>query len=109
MSNEWKNASEFEKCPLVRIKDEVGQETIGKFLGTRHYTDKDGQVQVVHAIEQNGVKHEFFGSGLLNWLLDPKNNKVSIGQEIKVVYKGLEDAAKKAGKGNRHQFELYTK
>ena len=105
----WKSASDFEKFPQIQTRETVGQETIGKYLGSKTViSKKDGEVYVFHKIEQDGVVNEFLGSGLLNWLLDPANGKVKIGQSIKIVYKGLENPEKKSGKGNRHQFELFT-
>ena len=106
---EWKSTSGFDSLPLVNVKEKVGQETVGVFKGTRHFVDKDKQTQTVHKLEQDGKLVEFFGSGLLNWLLDPSNEKVNVGDEIMIVYKGLETPTKKAGKGNRHQFELFTR
>lgn len=105
----WKSASDFEQFPIIQVREEVGQETVGKYLGSKVVTrKKDGEVFVFHKLDQAGVISEFVGSGLLNWLLDPANEKVKIGQQIKIIYKGLEEPKKKAGKGNRHQFSLFT-
>ena len=109
MGKEWKSTSGFENLPLIQVRQTVGQETVGIFKGSRTFTDKDGVTQTVHKIEVDKEMKEFFGSGLLNWILDPENDKVNVDDEIKIVYKGLEHTAKKAGKNNRHQFEVFVR
>lgn len=113
MSEERKSVKEFSN--LIDVKEEKGQKTTGKYLGSYIYTsktkkDKDGKPKqfLVHKIDitdSEGTKEcQFFGSGQLDSLL---RDKVKIGQTIDIIYEGMEEIDHpEFGKTESHQFDV---
>ena len=111
---EWSQVG-FQKTPMTSF-DKPGQELAGTYRGSR-LVEKTGSL--IHSVIVDGELKNFWGSGLLDYLL----KDVKAGTDVKVVFKGKQKVKitykgkdKKSGKvknitGNREvrQYEVYTR
>jgi len=84
----------------------VGAAIEGIYRGSRHIEKVDSEM---HTIETETGIFDFWGSGLLNFLLKDEQD----GAEIRVVYQGMKKATvqigKKSVKKDCHQYDVFTR
>jgi len=96
IEKEWKKVNNFP--PIIDLAKE--KEIVGTLVDIRKEVGRNKSY--IYTVESNGEKVSFWGSAGL----DPLLTQVAIGNEVKIVYKGM---VKTAAKRNMKVFEVYCR
>ena len=105
--SECKKVGGGDRNPMFKF-DKEGDSLEGVFIGTRE-VKIDEDTSFVHTVKAADGMFDFWGSGLLNYLL----KKVMPETEVKIIFKGYEKVPVKIGtrmvKKDVKQWEVLTK